>query len=517
MDMGTLVMKISADSKQATSVLNNFSKTVGNVGKTVAKGAMIGAAAIGGGLVFALKDGLNGIMAMENATAQMDAVIKSTGSAAGVTTKELTNYAEALQKTTKFATEDTMAAQNMLLTFTNIGKDVFPQATTTLLDMATAMGTDAKSGAIQLGKALNNPTQGITALTRVGVTFTDEQKKMIEKMQEAGDIAGAQTVILDELKKEFGGSAEAAGKTFAGQMVIAKNAVGELFEGLATTLMPSLINLLKWVNSNMPKIQEFMTNAFKKITEVSRIVYEYFKANILPILKKLFDWIQANMPKIQEGISTAWGIMADVMQKVWKLINEKVIPIFEKIWIIIEPLLPLISAAFKLAFDLVYGVIDVVLGIINNFLSLITGSNDKVEPELKKLSGSFSAEFGAILTIIQAVQKAVDYFNNTDIKAKNAQITDPNKKKYMEKYSSTSIGDNSPIPYGGGRAFGGAVQAGKKYLVGERGREAFIPDVNGTISATGGNNITVNINGITDPKTIWNEFKRNLKLNGVRV
>ena len=32
-----------------------------------------------------------------------------------------------------------------------------------------------------LGKALNDPVKGITALGRAGVTFTDEQKKQIKQ------------------------------------------------------------------------------------------------------------------------------------------------------------------------------------------------------------------------------------------------------------------------------------------------------------------------------------------------
>ena len=62
----------------------------------------------------------------------------------------------------------------MLLTFTNIGKDVFPKATETMLDMATAMNSgmtpsaeQLKGVSIQLGKALNDPVEGISALSRV--------------------------------------------------------------------------------------------------------------------------------------------------------------------------------------------------------------------------------------------------------------------------------------------------------------------------------------------------------------
>ncbi|MEO7836977.1 MAG: hypothetical protein ABIS21_04990, partial [Acidimicrobiales bacterium] len=106
---------------------------------------------------------------------------------------------------------------NMLLTFTNIrntagkGNDVFTQATKTLLDMSVALGTDASTSAIQLGKALNDPIAGIGALSRVGVTFTAQQKAVIKSLVDTGDVAGAQKVILAELNREFGGSAQAAG------------------------------------------------------------------------------------------------------------------------------------------------------------------------------------------------------------------------------------------------------------------------------------------------------------------
>lgn len=99
----------------------------------------------------------------------------------------------------------------MLLTFTNIGKDVFPDATSTMLDMATAMNggltpsaEQLKGTSIQLGKALNDPISGISALSKVGVTFTEQQKKQIEAMVQAGDAAGAQKLILAELGREFG-------------------------------------------------------------------------------------------------------------------------------------------------------------------------------------------------------------------------------------------------------------------------------------------------------------------------
>ena len=215
---------------------------------------------------FAVGNIITGMNDMEDQTTQMNAVLKSTGGVSGMTTDEMIKLADAMEDTTKFAAEETMAAENMLLTFTNIGEEVFPTATETLLDMAQALGGDASSNAIRLGKALNDPTEGISALTKVGVTFTEEQKDVIKSLQESGDMAGAQTVILQELQKEFGGSAKAAGTTFTGQLKILENATGEASEELLTGLMPTLQGFTGFVISHMPEVKTIIAEVGGNLT-----------------------------------------------------------------------------------------------------------------------------------------------------------------------------------------------------------------------------------------------------------
>jgi phage-related protein len=184
-------------------------------------------------------------------------VLKSTGDASGMTQQSLEALASSLEKTTYFSKDQTEAGENMLLTFTNIGKDVFPQATQTMLDMSKAMGQDVKSTAIQMGKALNDPVQGITALSRVGVTFTQNQKDMIKQMVDAGNVAGAQKIVLAELQREFGGSADAT-QTFGGRMAILTNRLDDVKEKIATALFPVLDGLTGFVESNvMPSLDNF--------------------------------------------------------------------------------------------------------------------------------------------------------------------------------------------------------------------------------------------------------------------
>lgn len=88
---------------------------------------------------------------------------------------------------------------------------------------------------MQLGKALEDPVQGINALKRVGVTFTDSQKDMIAAMVETGDVAGAQALILETLERQVGGAGEAEAGGLTGATHHLKSAWGNLLEELART------------------------------------------------------------------------------------------------------------------------------------------------------------------------------------------------------------------------------------------------------------------------------------------
>ncbi|NIU83403.1 MAG: hypothetical protein GWN64_07970 [Candidatus Thorarchaeota archaeon] len=176
---------------------------------------------------------------------QLEARLKSTGQAAGLTFKELTKMASGLQKVTTFGDEAIIGAQNILLTFTKIGKDVFPNATETVLNMATAFGTDLKAASIQLGKALQDPIQGVTALRRVGVQLSDEQTEQIKNFVELNDIASAQKIILSELETQVGGAARASAEGI-GRFEQFGNAIGDLGERIATKFLPPFIKFAEF-------------------------------------------------------------------------------------------------------------------------------------------------------------------------------------------------------------------------------------------------------------------------------
>lgn len=253
------------DPKKAKKNVSEIEKSMSRVQKAaLGIGAAIGAAA-----VFGFRKFIKESSEAQKSSAQLAAVVKSTGGAAGRTTAELEAQATALQKVTTFSDDAVMSAQSLLLTFTGIKGQTFDKATETVLDLATAMGGgegSLKSASIQVGKALNDPIKGVTALTKVGVSFTDSQKEMIKSLTESGHLVEAQAIILKELEKEFGGSARAARDTLGGALEGLSNAWGEMFEvtGEGTRGMVGAINaLIEW----LPKLRAVVDNVFGAIQD----------------------------------------------------------------------------------------------------------------------------------------------------------------------------------------------------------------------------------------------------------
>jgi hypothetical protein len=261
-----LLLRVRADMLQAISGLDSVRKKLddaGNQAKDMGDKAgkavdgmskkfdglksLIAGLAIGAGI----KAVFGAVQESENAVAQLDARLKSTGGSAGLTRDQLIDLSAEMQKLTTYGDEAVLSMETLLLTFGNIKGPVFKQATQAVLDMSVALGQDLQSTATQVGKALNDPILGITALRKVGVNFTDSQKSVIQALVDTGQTAAAQRVILQELETEYGGAAKAAANTFGGALSQLKEAAGDLLEG---------------DGGNLPE----MTGSVKELTETLR-------------------------------------------------------------------------------------------------------------------------------------------------------------------------------------------------------------------------------------------------------
>lgn len=253
---------VTKTTKAVNDGLDDVGKNAGRAGKSfkgmgsVMTGVLQGvgqalggfALQLGGKAISAVTDFVGGAIeeasAWNSVMAQTEAVIKSTGSAAGLTASEMSNMAQAMSATngaSLFSDDAILGAQNVLATFTNIKGENFGGATQSIIDMSQALGIDLNGAAMQVGKALNDPIKGIAALGRSGVQFTAEQEAMIKAMVEGGDVAGAQSLMMEELNTQFGGSAAAAVGTYAGQQIVLKEKFADIQQTLGEALMPILM------------------------------------------------------------------------------------------------------------------------------------------------------------------------------------------------------------------------------------------------------------------------------------
>jgi hypothetical protein len=246
----------------------SFGSHLGNLAKTA--GVAAGVAGIGA-VAYTLKTGLKEWTESTKVAAQTRAVIKSTGGVANVTAKQVSGLSTALMKKSGTDDEAIASGENLLLTFKNIrnevgrGNDIFTQATKATLDLSVAFHKDMHSSAILVGKALNDPIKGLTALQRVGVTFTSAQKEQIKALENSGHHLQAQKIIMKELRSEVGGSAEAYGKTLPGMISIARESFNNFAGDLIQKMIPILMRIVTWVRQNWPQISAVFSQTWAAI------------------------------------------------------------------------------------------------------------------------------------------------------------------------------------------------------------------------------------------------------------
>jgi phage-related protein len=242
-------------------------------------------------------------MDAQQADAQLAAGLKSTHDASGETVASLEALAEKYSKVTTFSKTAIEQSEGITLTFTNIGKNIFPQATMAAEDLATRMGISLPSATQMLDKALQDPVKGITALRRVGVDLTTQQQDQIKHFMAVGDAADAQKIILGELGTEMGGSATAAGKTFAGALQIAKNQIEDTKEKVGVALLPALSTLLKLVTPLASALSDKLAGGIQAVSK-------FVSGTLMPALKPLMD----DMPAIGHIAQIVAGVFLNSLK-----------------------------------------------------------------------------------------------------------------------------------------------------------------------------------------------------------
>lgn len=249
----------------AATVEASLKKLGGELAKTV--GSIVGV-----GMAF--KKMIAETAEADRVQTQLVTTLKSTNGVSGQSIETLNAQAESLMKLTAFSDEAIGSAQALLLTFTSI-RGAFPEATKVTLDLARALNMDLRSAAMMVGKALNDPVAGVTALRKAGVQLTDQQRKQIEVLVKQNDLLAAQKIILGELNTQVGGSAAAYRGTLGGAIDDLKNAFDDLFEAQENNrnAMITMINTTAdGLRALTPAVQFTVSNFTKGLVTILRLV-----------------------------------------------------------------------------------------------------------------------------------------------------------------------------------------------------------------------------------------------------
>jgi len=239
------------------------------------------------------------------AMAQVNAALTSMGPVAGRTAAQLEKAANAFEGKSLFEADEILKKVTAnLLTFGNISGQVFDRAQQAAVDLATRMGTDLQAATILVGKALNDPVKGMTALGRAGIQFTAAQKETIKKLVETGQAAKAQAMILGELERQFGGAAAAA------QNADPWNKAQDAFKQIAETVGTALLPILPVIADTIKSVADAFT-ALSPETQKFILIAAGSAAVLGPLLSVLGNIVLviSSLGPVVSALATAWKVL----------------------------------------------------------------------------------------------------------------------------------------------------------------------------------------------------------------
>ncbi|MDD3183406.1 MAG: phage tail tape measure C-terminal domain-containing protein [Alphaproteobacteria bacterium] len=292
------LMALNAAANDVKGMAVGLTGQIGPLGSAMAALGPAGLAAGAGlgAMALMLKKSFDEASAAQQAQNRLQGVLKATGYASGLTGKDIAEMAEEMEHSTLTSAESVKAAAAVLATFRSVSGDTFKQAIHLAQDMSAVFQQDLSSSATQLGKALEDPIEGLTALKRVGVSFSDSQRDVIKRLVEVGDKAQAQKIILAALEQQVGGAAEAETQGLTGAAHRMTVAWGDMLKaiGQTETVSGAAMGALHKLASTFETTTEWFSKA------PLAIQIQKAKKELADVQKEL-DWLQ-NLPPLVQPI-----------------------------------------------------------------------------------------------------------------------------------------------------------------------------------------------------------------------
>lgn len=368
-------------------------------------------------------DSFAGAIEAEQGFARLTAQIEAQGDSAAVTAGQAAILADEYKHLAGGSDDAVIAAEAVLLKFNAIGSDIFPTAIEQSANLAALMGTDLASASQLLGLALDDPTASLTRLDKATGAFTEAEQLQIKAMAEAGDVAGAQALILANLEEAIGGTAETLALTTAGQWAIFQESIADAGESIAAALLPALSGLLAMLMPLIPVMEEVATafglffeilmsgdvgGAFDVLGEFDsvRAVFQGLGIDVYALgttFQGIYDWVIANIPLVQATFTTVFTAIQGVFAVLSDFVTVTLMPAIASIWEQSGVQLPTAQATFEAVMNGIVVATQLVSDFITNILvPVLTSAVDWVVANWPAIQAKIEEVWAVVQPILQA-------------------------------------------------------------------------------------------------------------------
>lgn len=314
----------------------------------------------------AVREGVQALAQQESLEKRIEAALRRRGEAAAELTQRLSENAEELKRLNAVDDDAIRGAQLVFLTYRNIAIESLPRVSQAAIDLAlslqqvTGENVDLMQVSRMLGRALNDPAQGMAALTRAGIQLDEQTRNYIESLQKQGRLQEAQAVLLQEIEKRVGGTGEAFAQSAQGirqSLELALADLGKAFAPVVLEIQRSVISpIVDLLNAIIPLISQIARTIGDALAPIFRMLAEA----VAPVVKSLVQALepigrivaqlasvvaQALKPLL-DAVSVVLQQIAEILGEVFSLIAQELQPILQEMGQILGELAREVGAAF---------------------------------------------------------------------------------------------------------------------------------------------------------------------------
>ena len=360
MRKGPVFLSVTSSANlQALDATNRKLREVGKTAKTSsggfksfgkALGAIGGVAAVVGLATKAVQEATEAF----KVTATTETILRNTGLAASVSSKQIGDLAMQISNLTGIDDEQVQAASNVLLGIKGLvpaGKDAastLANLTQVSADLGVKIGKDPVAGARLLAKALADPAKAVGALYRAGIPLDKQLADRVKALAKAGQLEQARALVLQQVQSSTKGLAAAVADPMTRLTTIFNN----LLESIGLPILEALTPIV---------------GALQPVIEALTPVLQVFGKGLGAIVKQIADALIPYLPLFADLLAALVPIIMNVLKVALPLL-----PLFLGLVPVITLVAKVLGAILKPALFVIQVALTATSGIVAGFLKVLS-------------------------------------------------------------------------------------------------------------------------------------------------